>query len=646
MPSLRFLLVLAMLPLVAIPGSARQDPPARSPRNASYRLEATLEPAARTLSGSGRLTWRNVSRRPASELRFHLYWNAWRDAKSSWMRELQLIGDTRFRARRPEDWASIDMTRLAVAGGADLLPRLKFIAPDDNNPDDRTVFSVALDRPVAPGETLEIDLGWTSHVPRTFARTGALGNYFFVAQWFPKIGVLDDSGWNCHQFHATTEFFADFGAYDVSLTVPTGWLLGATGREQARTDRGNGTTTHRYVEADVHDFAWTTSPAFVERRDRFESPGLPAVDIRLLLQSEHAEQAQRHLDATRAALKHYGLWFGPYPYGQITVVDPVTIFNARAQGESTGGMEYPTLFTAGTRWYVPWLGSQPESVTVHEAGHQFWYGLVATNEFEHAWMDEGLNTYSTARAIAEAWPGRFVTVERYFGGMIPWSYADVRWSRDVDGSRLNTFRPVAGYDAQSTPSWQYWPASASQISYSKTALWLGTLEKLIGWPTTQQILTTYFQRGSFRHPTPEEFFAIANEIRGQDLTWFFDAVHRSAARFDYAVSQVTSSAGDSTVVVRRLADGIFPTTVRVRFDDGITADESWDGREQWRSFHYTRPARIASVQVDPEHVLLLDLNYTNNSWTARPRAETASKKWALRWLTWFEDLLLTYAFFA
>jgi hypothetical protein len=240
-------------------------------------------------------------------------------------------------------------------------------------------------------------------------------------------------------------------------------------------------------------------------------------------------------------------------------------------------------------------------------------------------------------------PGRFVTVERYFGGAIPWSYADVRWSRDVDGSRLNTFRPVAGFDAQSTPSWQYWPESAGQISYSKTALWLGTLEKLIGWPTTQQILMTYFQRGAFRHPAPDEFFAIANEIGGQDLTWFFDAVHRGAARFDYAVSQVTSSAGDSTVVVRRLADGIFPTTVRVRFDDGSTVDESWDGRAPWRSFHYTRTAQVASVHVDPEHVLLLDLNYTNNSWSARPRAEAASKKWALRWLTWFEDLLLTYA---
>jgi hypothetical protein len=647
MRSLRLMLVLAVLPLAPIAGSARQDTSARSPRNANYILQATLDPAARAIVGSGRLTWRNVSTIPATELRFHLYWNAWRDAKSSWMRELRFAGGPSRLSERPaEDWASIDLTKLAVTGSGDLLARARFIAPDDGNAEDRTVLAVPLDRPVAPGGTIEVDLGWTSRVPRTFARTGAIGDYFFIAQWFPKIGVLEDTGWNCHQFHVATEFFADFGVYDVSLTVPTSWLVGATGREQSKTDLGNGTTTHRYVEADVHDFAWTASPTFIERRERFEEPGLPPVDIRLLLQAGHADQADRHFSATRAVLKYYGQWFGPYPYGHVTVVDPVTIFNARAQGEGTGGMEYPTLFTAGTRSYAPWRGTQPESVTIHEAGHQFWYGIVATNEFEHAWMDEGLNTFAQARVMAEVWPQRFVAVERYFGGVIPWTFADVRWSRDVDGGRLNSFRPVAGHDAQSTPTWEYFPGSASQISYSKTALWLGTLERFLGWATVQRILSTYFQRGAFRHPRPEEFFGIANEVSGRDLTWFFDAVHRSSAKFDYGVADVSSAAGDSTVIVRRLGDGIFPVTTRIRFDDGTTIDESWDGRAPWRAYRYTKPARIVTVEVDPDRVLLLDLNYTNNSWSARPQGANAARKWSLRWLTWLEDLLLTYAFFA
>ena len=617
---------------------------ARSPRNANYVIEAKLDPAARTITGTGRLTWRNIAAAPAPDLRFHLYWNAWRNPQSSWMREQQL-GRSSALARRPaDDWAGFDLTALAVAG-RDVLERASYIAPDDGNADDRTVLAVPLDRAVAPGETIDVQFAWTAKVPRTFARTGRVGNYYFVAQWFPKIGVFEDRGWNCHQFHAATEFFADFGSYDVTLTVPAGWMVGATGRPVAApaTPLG-GWIAHRFVEDDVHDFAWTTSPDFVERRERFDATGLPAVEMRLLLQPGNVDQASRHFAATRAALQFYGTWFGPYPYSQITIVDPATIFNATSQGESTGGMEYPTLFTAGTRAIAPSTGTQPESVTLHEAGHQFWYGVVATNEFEHAWMDEGLNTFSTARAMAEVWPERFVATERYFGGLIGWPFHDVRWSRDVDGNRLNAFRPVASFDVQSTPTWQYWPGSASAITYNKTSLWLAMLEKRLGWPMLQRILSTYFARGSFRHPSPAEFFQIASEVAGQDLSWFFDAVHRSSATFDYGVAQVTHAGAIGTVVIRRYGDGVFPIAIRVTTDDGMTRTEAWDGQARWRAFSW--PARVTRVEVDPDRALLLDVQRTNNSWTARPQTDAAASRWGWRWLAWLQELLLTYAFLA
>ncbi len=661
-------ITLGLALVAAVPVSrpaARQAPPARSPRNASYVLRADLDPATRTLTGSGRLTWRNLSTRPATELRFHLYWNAWRTPQSSWMRE-QRRGRNPGLLDRPEsDRGSIDVTRLARSGGGNLLTAARFIAPDDGNADDRTVLAVPLEHPVAPGETVAIDLGWTAHVPRVFARTGVIGNFYFVAQWFPKIGVLEEDGWNCHQFHAATEFFADFGDYDVTLSVPPRWVAGATGHMAGETtDPAGEHTTYRFVEHDVHDFAWTTSPDLVDVHRRVERPGLPAVDIRLLLQPEHTGQADRHFDAAALALETYGSWFGAYPYEHLTVVDPVTIVSP-AQGASVGGMEYPTLITAGTRWFTPWTGTQPESVTIHETGHQFWYGVVATNEFENAWMDEGLNTYSQARVMAERLPNRFVAVDRYFGGLAAWPNPDVRWDRVLDGDRLLTFRAAAGADVQSRPSWQYWPGTASQTTYGKTALWLHTLERYLGWPTVQRILATYFARGAFRHPTPDEFFTIANEVSGQDLTWFFDAVHRSAAVFDYGVQQVTGSdqgqtrvkpgsdrgqtpeeRWDSEVSVRRYGDGVFPVTVRVTFEDGSTADETWDGRDRWHLFRYAGRPRVRSVEVDPDRVLLLDVDTTNNSWTAHPRAAVAAHKWAMRWLTWVEELLVSYAFFS
>src|SRR3954452_1832963 len=328
-------------------------PAGRSPRNANYSIDVELDPATHTLIGREVLTWRNISAQPASELRFHLYYNAWRNTESTWMRE-----SARGRSFRPQgradvrdgDWSWIDVSAVRLLAAAptpftDLTPTRRFLAPDDGNPSDRTVMSVTLPRTVAPGETIAVELAWTSHVPRTFARTGVIGQFYFLAQWFPKIGVLEDAGWNAHQFHAGTEFFADYGVYDVRITVPRGWVVGATGVETQRLEGTSGKTMHRFVQEDVHDFAWTTSPDLVERRRAFDRTGLPPVDMRLLLQPEHEGQAERHFAATAATLRFYGEWFGPYPYGHVTIVDP-------AWQSGAGGMEYPTLFTAGTRWLV------------------------------------------------------------------------------------------------------------------------------------------------------------------------------------------------------------------------------------------------------------------------------------------------------
>ncbi len=163
----------------------------------------------------------------------------------------------------------------------DLMPAARYIAPDDGNVEDRTVLAVNLPQAVAPGATVAVEVAWTAHVPRTFRRTGVIGNYYFLSQWFPKLGVLEEAGWNTHQFHMTTEFFSDYGVYDVRLTVPKGWVVGATGVERSTTDTPAGKTVHQFVQEDVHDFAWTTGPDLLVKTARFEHPRLPAVDLRL-----------------------------------------------------------------------------------------------------------------------------------------------------------------------------------------------------------------------------------------------------------------------------------------------------------------------------------------------------------------------------
>lgn len=665
-----FVLLLSVIGLLVPQAGHTQTPAgALSARNANYDIQVALDPRQKTLDGREVLTWRNETDAPATELWFHLYYNAWKNTQSTWLKEDSLRGA---RAKvRPEDWSYIDVSSVRVLpeapfDAADLTSAKRFASPDDGNPEDQTVLIVPLPRPVGPKETIKVEVVFHSKIPRTFARTGYRGNYFFIAQWFPKVGVYQPDGkWNCHQFHAATEFFSDYGVYDVRMTVPRGYVLGATGVLKQKTENPEGTTTYEYFQEDVHDFAWTASERYLERTARFEEPGLPPVEMRLLLQPEHSSQAERHFAATRAALKHYGTWYGAYPYGHITIVDP-------AYDSGAGGMEYPTLFTAGSRWLNPEGGGSPEGVTVHEAGHQFWYGIVGNNEFEDAWLDEGFNTFSTARTMEAAF-GENVYVRRYFRTFLPVLFRDIKLDRMIAGNRLDGYRNAIAQDAQSRPTYLYYPPVASTITYSKTALWLSTLERELGWETLQKILSTYFDRWKFKHPKPADFFAVANEVSGRDLTPFFDQVYRSSAIFDYAVQSVDSQpaaprgyidkdgghiysappAGDdapplyhSRIVLRRLGDGIWPVDVEVAFENGEKLRERWDGRERYQVYEYDGPSKIRYAIVDRERKLLLDVDYTNNSRLLEPRPEFAARKWASKWMVWFQDLLATFASFS
>jgi len=635
--------------------------PTRSPRNANYTIAARLDPSTRALTASETIVWRNITANPTRELQFHVYWNAWRNAKSTFLRERALL---RTPFHDDEDFARVDIKKLIVhqrSSGqeaeslrSDRTAQMTFIAPDDGNQDDTTVMLVPLAEPAMPGDTVRIELDWTARVPKPFARTGYIGSFYFFAQWFPKLGVLEDTGWNCHQFHANTEFFSDFGVYDVKLTVPTRWRVGGTGVARAETENGDGTTTHSYYQEDVHDFAWTTSPTMIERTADFEpDQAVPPsssgsrqgpVRIRLLLQPEHAPQADAHIEAARAALKYLSRWAGPYPYDQLTVIDP-------AYQSEADGMEYPTLITAGT----PWLAASrvtintPHEVVLHEAGHQFFYGIVASNEFEDAWMDEGITTYLAARALVQDHPRTYYE-QRFFGNFVPWVFRDLEVSRDTYWNRLPGYRRTPETDLPSHPSFRYSVSGGRMVTYSKTALWLNTLERHLGWPTMERVLQTYFDRWQFKHPKPADFFAVANEVAGQDLMWFFDQVYRSSNAFDYAIDTLKSvKEGDvyrTDVIVSRNGGAVFPVDVTVTLENGETIKERWDGQDRWKHYTFTRSVRATSAVVDPDRVLLLDVDVTNNSKTIDGTAgRTAATKWSLKWLVWFQDSLLSWAFF-
>jgi len=676
------LLTAAELPAQEIPVLFPQP---LSPRIANYNIDVRLDVAQRRLTGQQILVWRNATSRPATELQFHLYLNAFRNSESTFMRESG--GLSRGNRIGKDGWGYSEVKRLVLAygrelgeepaswlarpptqtppGARDLTAQLEFIQPDDGNEHDKTVFRVPLPRPLPPGESVVVQMAFDARLPSPpFARTGAKKEYFFVAQWFPKIGVYTEAGWNCHQFHANSEFFADYGVYNVRMTVPVENIVGATGIEVDVRDNGDGTATHFYHAEDVHDFAWTTSPEF-----RVFTTRVHDVDVRVLLQPDHVAQAERHLTATRLAVEYFQNWFGDYPFPNLTVVDP------RRGAEGSGGMEYPTLITAGTSYGLPEGVRTLEMVIIHEFGHNFWYHLLASNEFEEAWLDEGVNTYTDIQILSDIY-GPEADILDFLG-------VKATYRQLMRGNYLF----YADLDQIITRAWEFYDGNSYGVnSYAKPGLVLTTLQNYLGKDVMRKAMRTYVERWRFKHPTSDDFFAVVEEVAGQDLDWFFDQAFRSNAVLDYSVSSVTTreikpargydfsltvtsddSAGTngqevaarpdttdradttrseakpgkryrSVVTVRRLGAFKFPVEVEFGFADGETVRKSWDGQGYWARFEFERPARLVYATVDPDRKIVMDVNFSNNSRTVKTQW-LGLNKLSVRWLFWMQFLL-------
>ena len=620
---------------------------------ANYDIRARLVPATRTIEATETLTWTNDSDSAVSELRFHLYMNAFKNNRTTFMKERG--GSRRESDAGRKDWGRIDVGRIGIVGGADLTGTMAFLRPDDGNPDDQTVLRVTLPAPLGPGERIALDIAFTTRLPRVIARSGYSGEFYMVAQWFPKMGVLRNGAWNCHQYHAHSEFFADFGAYKVELTVPEKYVVGATGRRESERKNPDGTKTLVHVQEDVHDFAWTACPDFVESRERFVLDD-PRVDteIILLVHKAHLKIRNRYALALRRGIEFYSRSYGPYPYATVTLVDP-------APGAmAAGGMEYPTLFTAGGTSWMPAGFRMPEMVTIHEFGHGYWFGIVASNEFEEAWLDEGINSYSEVKAM-----------EKYYG--------EGRSMVDIAGVRIGDlttqrWKVISSgrFDPVLKDSWKYISgASYSANVYSKAAVMLLTLERWLGEDVMARIMRTYYERWKFRHPASEDFVRVAEEISGRDLGWFFGQTLRSPDRLDYSVSELSSveideprgffnangekpAADDragrraakaaepkayrNVVVVARKGEWIFPQELLVTFADGRKVRESWEGSDRWKRFVYELPVKVVSAELDPDRKLLLDVNRLNDSRTLGPDKGPVRKA-SLKLLGWLQGLL-------
>ena len=604
---------------------------ALSERVAAYQIDARFDANKRTLDATEVLTYRNLTGQPQDTFPFHLYLNAFQPTSTFMKEERRNSADFELKDKYK---ASAEVKSLEVVGLGELTSQIKFVAPDDGNPDDRTVFQVKLPRPVAPNGSVQFKIAFHDQFGQVFARTGYKRDFIMGAQWFPKVGVWWQGAWNCHQFHSTTEFFADFGTFDVKLTVPQNEVVGASGVQVDEVKNAGGTKTLTFRGEDIHDFAWTAQPTYHVVEDTFRG-SMGNVKIRLLLQPDHIDQAGRHLRIMQETLKRFDQWYGPYPYKQITVVDPADL--------RAGGMEYPTLFTGDTTWWMPEGLRLVELVVEHEFGHQYWYGMVATNEFEDAWLDEGINSYTECKILDDIF-GKDKSVMDLWG-----------LTEGDDASERNSYLAAADLDPMSRFAYQYISGgSYADITYGKTATVLLTLEKVIGEETLKRALHTYFMRYRFTHPTKEDFLKTVEEVSGQDLRWYLDPAVYGTQVLDYEIRRASSDRVDwyvkdppkekkgetvyrTQVQVHRKGDFIFPADVVIRFDNGEVVTEHWDGKDRWVRYTYEKKAKLVSAQLDPGAEVLLDRNLFNNSYV---QEEDTRARWKIvSYWTWITQVL-------
>lgn len=575
------------LPSAGSLAAPTQQATPHAPQIASYRMTVRLDPAAKTVAGNASITYRNPSTDTLHELWLRLYLRAFRDQQSVWMREAQTHGLGS--SIDPQHLGDITVSRLALADGTDLLASATLTD---------TLMRVPLPRPLEPGQSIELTTTWISKLPRVFARTGYGGRdntFFMVGQWYPKLAVYDRGRWDTEPWHHNSEFFNDFGSYDVSITLPNEYSVAGVGVPDGERAEQDGSKTLHYSAADVTDFAFAASPDF---RTRTASAG--GIDVVLYYLPEHAAAVDEYLNAATGALQAYSAWYGTYPHPRLTIVD------VPDDAVEAGGMEYPTLVTGGTAG-LPSGGGAIALVVAHEIGHQWWPMQTATNEGRDPWLDEGLTEYSGIRYMAEA--GRTLG----FGNAV------------ISADTFDRLEYASAPSQSATlPAWKYDQSGYAGNVYGKTALGLWTLEQAVGTERFRRAMADYLARYRYAHPTADDFRAALERSLGVDLQWFFDDYLAGSGGIDYAAGRIDNSASDGPMVwVIRHGSVPAPVEIAVTLADGTSTSLPWDGQGAIHSFSFAPGSQVVRLEVDPQHKLKAELDVLNNGVAVQPQAGSA-----------------------
>ena len=594
-----------------------------------YEMEITLHDSIRQVSGSTIIKYTNNSPDSLDKLYLHLYPNAFQTESVKSREYINFSGRTSrakyFKNQLGEFTSKIEIHDFDVAlpeKGSSWIhktPILKSFKIED------TILEANLQEKIGPGDIVRIDLNWTHHVGEMVERAGFYKGQYNMAQWYPKMAVYDQEGWHADVFHAEGEFYGEFGDFKVKFDIPSSFIIAASGVviegdpgwESVAVDTSidfdlwvkNFDSTYivkdpllrrnvTFLAENVHDFAWVASENFLYEKGMHNE-----IDVHVFYDKDRGEDWTKVvLDRSIRAIAWLEDKFGKYPYPQITTTDRV----------KNGGMEYPMLVMNGRA---------SEGLIVHEYGHIYFYGILANNELDDSWLDEGFTTTQTSHYLMDRYGDHgFDKDDNDYYQKFPSKNFPLESDLHQDQwSAIKFMR--SGHDENiSRPSYLFSNATAySKNAYTKPSLMLTELRYLFDSDSLYYAaMKHYYEKWKLKHVNEEKFVDAMEEFTQQDLNWFFDSWLHTTNHLDYGITSFKKKNNNNKWLVdlgiKNYGSRFMPLKIETKLADG-SVDVRWWENHKWRfsdTFSYELGSKPISVTIDPD-VQTVDLDYRNNT---------------------------------
>lgn len=458
-----------------------------------YQIDVTLNDSLKHLDAELSLTYKNNAPDTLKSIWFHCWPNAYQNDRSPFSEQLLMMGRTDFYFSPEEKRGYLNGLTFNVNG----IP-----AKFHKNPSKNEFHELLLEKPIYPGEEILIQTPFHVKLPYHFSRSGYVGNSFQITQWYPKPAVYDQKGWHIMPYLDQGEFYGEFGSYEVSISVPEAYEVEATGKMTDKVKKGE-KTTWIFKQEQVHDFAWFANKNWVTESDTLQLNG-KTIEITGRHYNRQLYKKYPMVPFIKEAIRSKSEAIGSYPYSVVKVVE-----SPLANG---GGMEYPTI----TLIDQPSSGKELEELIVHEVGHNWFYGILGSNEREHPWLDEGINSYYDKRYFDQRKRNKSVdslgNKKRFASKLFSTSFEELQL---LHLYRNKTDLPISSH------SESFNPTGYNLILYKKAAKWMDLIEKKIGVNAFDSMMQSYYQKWSFKHPYPEDFKTIATPFIGPESDSIF-----------------------------------------------------------------------------------------------------------------------------